>query len=65
MEKQSDIPNTHQNQCSFSMGNHMGVGQVKTNEKSNEITAAPEHLEHLDRKGVIVIKDALVDVRRK
>ena len=47
------------------MGDHMGVGQVKTNEKSNEITAPPEHLEHLDRKGVIVIQDALVDVRRK
>ena len=47
------------------MGDHMGVGQVKTNEKSNEITAPPEHLEHLDLKGVIVIQDALVDVRRK
>ncbi len=34
-------------------------GQVKTNEKSNEITAIPEHLELLSLKGMIVTIDAL------
>lgn len=39
----------------------MGVcfGQVKTDEKSNEITAIPELLELLDLKGVIVTIDAM------
>ena len=34
-------------------------GQVKTDEKSNEITAIPELLELLDLKGVIVTADAM------
>ena len=39
----------------------MGIcfGQVKTEEKSNEITAIPELLELLDLKGVIVTIDAM------
>ena len=39
----------------------MGIcfGQVKTDEKSNEITAIPELLELLDLKGVIVTIDAM------
>ena len=34
-------------------------GQVKMNEKSNEITAIPEHLELLSLKGMIVTIDAM------
>ena len=34
-------------------------GQIKTEEKSNEITAIPELLEFLDLKGVIVTVDAM------
>ena len=34
-------------------------GQIKTEEKSNEITAIPELLELLDLKGVIVTVDAM------
>ena len=34
-------------------------GQVKTNEKSNEITAIPELLELLSLKGMIVTIDAM------
>ena len=34
-------------------------GQIKTEEKSNEITEIPELLELLDLKGVIVTVDAM------
>ena len=35
------------------------LGQVKTDEKSNEITAVPESLEKLKLKGCIVTLDAM------
>ena len=37
----------------------MILGQVKTNEKSNEITAIPELLELLDIQGSVVTIDAM------
>lgn len=39
--------------------NHMVLGQVKVNEKSNEITAIPKLLEVLELKGCIVTIDAM------
>jgi len=39
--------------------NGMVLGQVKTDEKSNEITAVPELLEKLELKGCIVTLDAM------
>lgn len=39
--------------------NHMVLGQVKVNEKSNEITAIPQLLELLVLKGCIVTTDAM------
>ena len=39
--------------------NNMVLGQVKTNEKSNEITAIPELLELLDVQGSVVTIDAM------
>jgi predicted transposase YbfD/YdcC len=39
--------------------NNLTLGQVKTNEKSNEITAIPELLESLLLKGNIVSIDAM------
>ena len=47
---------------SFQLRSHsLGVcfGQVKTEEKSNEITAIPELLDLLDLKGMIVTIDAM------
>ena len=35
------------------------LGQVKTDEKSNEITAIPELLELIDIRGMIIIIDAI------
>jgi len=40
-------------------GNRLVLGQVKTEEKSNEITAIPELLKVLDIKGCIVTIDAM------
>lgn len=40
-------------------GNSLVLGQIKTEEKSNEITAIPELLETLDIKGCIVTIDAM------
>ena len=39
--------------------NQLVLGQVKTDEKSNEITAVPELLEKLELKGCIVTVDAM------
>jgi predicted transposase YbfD/YdcC len=39
--------------------NHLSLGQVKTAEKSNEITAIPELLDLIDIKGGIVTIDAM------
>lgn len=39
--------------------NGMALGQVKTNDKSNEITAIPKLLDKLDLKGCIVTIDAM------
>lgn len=39
--------------------NHMVLGQLATEEKSNEITAVPKLLELLDLKGAIVTVDAM------
>ena len=39
--------------------NGVVLGQVKTQEKSNEITAVPELLKVLDLKGCIVTVDAM------
>lgn len=43
----------------FSAANKMVLGQVKTSEKSNEITAIPELLELLSIKGCLVTIDAM------
>jgi predicted transposase YbfD/YdcC len=39
--------------------NRQGVGQVKMDEKSNEITAIPEPLEKIALEGCIVTIDAM------
>ena len=39
--------------------NNLTLGQVKTEEKSNEITAIPQLLEMLDLNGCIVTIDAM------
>jgi predicted transposase YbfD/YdcC len=39
--------------------NHLSLGQVAVNEKSNEITAIPKLLELLDLKGALVTIDAM------
>jgi hypothetical protein len=38
---------------------HLTLGQVKTEEKGNEITVIPELLELLDLKGAMVTIDAM------
>lgn len=43
----------------FSIMNSMVLGQIKTDEKSNEITAIPELLNMLDIKGKIRTTDAI------
>ncbi|UTT85779.1 ISAs1 family transposase [Vibrio pelagius] len=43
----------------FSAANKMVLGQVKTSEKSNEVTAIPELLELLSIKGCLVTIDAM------
>jgi predicted transposase YbfD/YdcC len=43
----------------WAAGNRLVLGQVKTEEKSNEITAIPELLRLLDIKGCIVTIDAM------
>ncbi|PJE78769.1 hypothetical protein CI610_02275 [invertebrate metagenome] len=43
----------------FSAANNVVLGQVKTSEKSNEITAIPELLDLLDIKGCLVTIDAM------
>lgn len=48
--------------------NNMVLGQVKTNEKSNEITAIPKLLDILDLQGTIITIDAMgcqEDIARK
>jgi predicted transposase YbfD/YdcC len=48
--------------------NHLSLGQVAVNEKSNEITAIPKLLELLDLKGALVTIDAMgcqKDIARK
>jgi hypothetical protein len=43
----------------WSHDNQLALGQVKVNEKSNEITALPALLENLDITGAIITTDAL------
>lgn len=43
----------------FSTMNGLVLGQIKTNEKSNEITAIPELLNMLDIKGKLITTDAM------
>jgi predicted transposase YbfD/YdcC len=43
----------------WSQQNHMVLGQVKTSEKSNEITAIPKLIDILELKGCIVTIDAM------
>ena len=43
----------------WASANTLTVGQVKTEEKSNEITAIPRLLEMLELKGCIVTTDAM------
>lgn len=43
----------------WSVDNQLTLGQVKVNEKSNEITALPALLNNLDIKGSIITTDAL------
>lgn len=52
----------------FVAENHITLGELKTEEKSNEITAVPELLDMLDIEGAIVIADAMScqkDIARK
>jgi hypothetical protein len=44
---------------SASKGRNMVLGQVKTGEKSNEITAIPELLDRLEVKGDTISIDAM------
>ncbi len=39
----------------------MGLGQLKTADKSNEITAIPELIKTLDLQGAIVTIDAMIN----
>jgi predicted transposase YbfD/YdcC len=48
----------------WALENQISLGQVKTSEKSNEITALPELLDLLEVKGCIVTIDALGCQRR-
>jgi predicted transposase YbfD/YdcC len=43
----------------WAVENHLTLGQVATDAKSNEITAIPELLEHLDLNGAVVTVDAM------
>ena len=43
----------------WATNNGLALGQVKVDEKSNEITAVPELLEALDIKGAITTLDAM------
>ena len=43
----------------FAVENHLSLGQVATDAKSNEITAIPELLELLDLEGTVVTIDAM------
>jgi predicted transposase YbfD/YdcC len=43
----------------FAAANSVVLGQVKTDEKSNEITAIPKLLDSLDVRGCLVIIDAM------
>ena len=43
----------------WSHDNQLALGQVKVDEKSNEITALPSLLENLDITGSIITTDAL------
>jgi predicted transposase YbfD/YdcC len=43
----------------FAVENHLSLGQVATDAKSNEITAIPELLELLDLEGAVVTIDAM------
>lgn len=43
----------------WATANHLVLGQVKVNEKSNEITAIPELLRALDISGCIITTDAM------
>lgn len=45
--------------CAWSVDNHVVLGQVTTDEKSNEITAIPELLKRLELKGAIISIDAM------
>ena len=43
----------------WAVENHLTLGQVATHAKSNEITAIPELLKHLDLEGAVVTIDAM------
>jgi len=43
----------------FASANSVVLGQVKTNEKSNEITAIPKLLDLLDIRGCVITIDAM------
>ncbi len=43
----------------FACSNNMVIGQVRTDAKSNEITAIPELIKILDLKGALVSIDAM------
>jgi predicted transposase YbfD/YdcC len=57
-DKKSDKSAIHM-VSAWSVQNKLVLGQVKTCEKSNEITAIPELLDLLDLKGCIVTMDAM------
>jgi predicted transposase YbfD/YdcC len=54
--KEKDLPHIV---TAFASDNGLSLGQVKTNDKSNEITAIPELLELLALKGTTVTIDAM------
>jgi len=49
----------------WAVGNGMVLGQVKTDEKSNEITAIPELIKSLELEGTIVTIDAMGTQRKE
>ena len=57
-DKSQDTPPIHM-VSAWACANGLVIGQIKTDEKSNEITAIPELLKQLEIKGCIVTIDAM------
>lgn len=57
-DKNKDVPPIHMISA-WACTNGLVIGQIKTDEKSNEITAIPELLKQLEIKGCVVTIDAM------